>query len=232
MTRGRDGNRDVHLALAAGVVLLSAMKRCTACGEAKPLDQFHKQAGRSDGRTSQCKVCQRDRRRERRHEVPVDAERFWSRVNRDGPAPSHRPELGPCWVWTGGCDDDGYGTFSHAGFPVRAHRVAFLLDNGRWPTPCGLHRCDNRRCCRPDHVFEGTVGDNVRDMVSKGRLVPPPPPRPGRRDPFAKLTEDGVRAIRESHAAGISARELGETYGVSETTVREAVRRVTWAWVA
>lgn len=95
---------------------------------------------------------------------------FWSNVNKDGPVPEHMPELGPCWVWTAGRFACGYGQFAK-GRPSRyAHRISWALANG--PVPDGLwvlHKCDNRPCVRPDHLFLGTHADNMRDMVEKGR---------------------------------------------------------------
>ena len=38
------------------------------------------------------------------------------------------------------------------------HRIAFLLEHGRWPTPCALHHCDNRPCVRWAHLFRGDEG--------------------------------------------------------------------------
>lgn len=95
-------------------------------------------------------------------------ERFWPRVNRDGPVPSHRPDLGPCWIWTGGVGSHGYGALAKSAL---AHRFSWELHNGPIPseTPCVLHHCDTRRCVRPDHLFLGTRADNTADMISKGR---------------------------------------------------------------
>jgi hypothetical protein len=100
--------------------------------------------------------------------------RFWPKVNLDGPTPSHRPELGPCWIWIGTISRFGYGRFCmpRNGSPQRteqAHRVAWYLDHERWPNPCCLHMCDNKGCVRITHLFEGTDADNVRDMCRKRR---------------------------------------------------------------
>ncbi len=95
--------------------------------------------------------------------------RFLAKVNVNGPVPSHCPELGPCHVWTAGTFSTGYGAFSMGTRTVQAHRVAFFFEHGRWPEPCALHHCDNRACVRPSHLFEGSKGDNVRDMDGKGR---------------------------------------------------------------
>src|SRR5687768_7875966 len=83
-----------------------------------------------------------------------------------------------CWAWTGVMGTNGYGLFwVRRGFKqyssVGAHRVAWRLANG--PVPDGLwvlHRCDNPRCVRPDHLFLGTHSDNMRDMWSKNRHRP------------------------------------------------------------
>lgn len=110
-------------------------------------------------------------------ERPNAVERFWAKVNKQGPVPAHRPELGPCWVWTGTVPKQpGYGRFNTgiklAGrwVIVNVHRYSWELHHG--PVPAGLwvlHRCDNRPCVRPDHLFLGTATDNNRDMVAKGR---------------------------------------------------------------
>lgn len=64
----------------------------------------------------------------------------------------------------------GYGQMHYAGKTRLAHRVAWTLANG--PIPEGLfvcHRCDNRACCNVEHMFLGTLQDNVDDMIAKGR---------------------------------------------------------------
>ena len=88
-------------------------------------------------------------------------ERFWKKVSKsDG-----------CWLWTGSVTNSGYGQF----FPmerkmVTAHRWAYMTFVAPIPEKMFVcHRCDTKRCVRPDHLFLGTHSDNMRDMVSKGR---------------------------------------------------------------
>src|SRR5690242_5800731 len=66
------------------------------------------------------------------------AERFWAKVDKDGPIPPHRSELGPCWLWTGYRNPHGYGGLNEGGrgHCVLASRVSWELHNG--PIPDGM----------------------------------------------------------------------------------------------
>ena len=82
---------------------------------------------------------------------------------------------GGCWLWTGSLSDDGYGCTGarYTGTTLRANRVAYELYVG--PIPPGkqvLHSCDNRKCVSPEHLFLGTLQDNMDDMWAKGRARP------------------------------------------------------------
>lgn len=71
-------------------------------------------------------------------------EAFWERVNKDGP--TVRPELGPCWLWTGGFSQN-YGLLRIGGRAIRASRVSWILANRRYPNgPLIMHACDNPPC--------------------------------------------------------------------------------------
>ena len=89
--------------------------------------------------------------------------RFRSRI-RKGPG---------CWIWLGSNDGgSGYGSVQWRGKMRKAHRVAYEIAHGA-PPPDHLdvcHHCDNPPCCRPSHLFVGTVRDNLRDAYAKGRI--------------------------------------------------------------
>lgn len=77
-----------------------------------------------------------------------------------------------CWPWTAGTQNAGYGTFHIGKVTYSAHRVAWELVRG--PIPQGgqiCHRCDNPRCCNPEHLFLGSHAANMRDKKLKGRAV-------------------------------------------------------------
>lgn len=141
-----------------------------------------------------------------------------------------------CWLFTGALHRDGYGCIGGEGGSQKkwAHRVAWELENG--PIPPGMficHRCDNRACVNPAHLFLGTTADNVNDMLRKKRN-----PR-GAKVGGAKLSDAGVAAIRSAYANSLAdgrahwgQRKLAKEYGVSSSTVGRAARGETWQHVA
>lgn len=81
-----------------------------------------------------------------------------------------------CWNWKLSKDRLGYGRMtismgSRKQFRSEsAHRYSYEIFNGPIPAGmCVLHRCDNRSCCNPDHLFIGTQKENIHDMHKKGR---------------------------------------------------------------
>jgi hypothetical protein len=79
-----------------------------------------------------------------------------------------------CWLWTGGCDRDGYGLmrFGNGGRPTSgsAHRAMWQFRNGPMPNDrYACHSCDTPACVNPDHIWPGTPQENNDDCVAKGR---------------------------------------------------------------
>ena len=164
-------------------------------------------------------------------------ERFWPKVDKDGPIPEHDPGLGPCWVWTASTDGHGYGQIN-AGrgdkVPAKAHRVSWALEHGPITGDvCVLHRCDNPPCVNPGHLYAGDRRQNALDAMERGQWVRPPvPDNRGERCGTSKLTEGDVHEIRVRYAAGgITQRELAEDYPVNQRHISRIIRGDRWAWL-
>lgn len=179
---------------------------CVGCGRSFPTD---------GSRTRFCDLtCYRAWRRTQGQETVVS--RFWAKVNREGPPPAHRPDLGPCWLWTA-AQIRGYGQFhlSRQGArqqAISAHRFVYALTNG--PIARGLsvlHKCDTPLCVRPDHLFLGSQADNLNDARAKGRLVD------GRHR--VKVSDAGLAYIRASYRPRINGKQLAAQYGISLTSL-------------
>ncbi len=75
-----------------------------------------------------------------------------------------------CWLWTGPVNSTGYGSVIFDGHKTGAHRASYEMAYGPFDKRlCVLHQCDTPRCVRPDHLWLGTRGDNMRDCAAKGR---------------------------------------------------------------
>lgn len=149
-------------------------------------------------------------------------ERFWSKVDIRGED--------DCWEWTAYLED-GYGKIRIAGKSVLAHRVAYELTKG--PIPEGLcvcHRCDNRKCVNPRHLWLGTNADNVADREAKGRNRLPD--CKGEAHGNAKLTAEDVLRIRELYDdGGYTQKEIARLFGIARTQVSRIVNGHHWRHV-
>lgn len=142
---------------------------------------------------------------------------------------------GECSVFTGTKSSQGYGSLSVGGNTVKAHRLAWELENG--PIEAGLcvcHRCDNPSCCRIGHLFLGTVAQNNADRAAKGRskgVFPAGPTHPavqsrGESHWCARLSADAVRAIRTARSAGETVTSLAARFNVHHATISRIARGV------
>ena len=153
------------------------------------------------------------------HLQPV-APRFWKRVKK-----SLIPD--ECWFYTGGQNGRGYGQMSVNGRPRKAHRISWELENGEIKNGlCVLHKCDNRMCVNPSHLFLGTQRENLADCRAKGRHVK------GSMTPISKLTEKQVVDICHEYAlGGITQHAISNKYGVVRMTIWSAINRRSWRHV-
>lgn len=154
---------------------------------------------------------------------------LWSNINKNGSIPAHMPHLGKCWEWLAFCDKDGYGKCNFNRQSKLVHRIVWELINGLIPNGLSvLHKCDNPRCCNPEHLFLGTHLDNNRDMVAKGRNNP----SKGEKQRSHKLTELDVIAIRKRYANGEKkVSKLANEYGVNRNTIYDVINRKYWNWL-
>lgn len=143
------------------------------------------------------------------------APRFWSKVK----LCAHGSDCSECcWLWQA-ATVRGYGNFfmpkairqGHTKL-MRAPRVCWWLTHGEWPGDLHvLHTCDNPLCVQPAHLWLGSIDDNQKDSMRKGRRptgeahglrLHPEATRKGAANSNTKLTPDLVYRIRTLIQAG------------------------------
>lgn len=128
-----------------------------------------------------------------------------------------------CWIWQGFKDRDGYGRMRLNGKERFTHRISYEA----WVAPLvdGLvimHTCDKPACCNPEHLKQGTQGDNNRDCAAKGRK------RKGSENGNAKLTEGQVKWMRHLFSQGVSGEQLSIIFNISRVQVRKIINFENW----
>ena len=113
-----------------------------------------------------------------------------------------------CWPFTRPTNSEGRPYVTVEGKKVRAYRLVYELVKGEsLGKRVFRHKCDNPKCCNPNHGIAGTHEENMDDMKSRERHG---------------LPHHTVRGIRKLLAKGTQTQEeIAELYGISRTAVSE-----------
>lgn len=173
-------------------------------------------------------------------------QKHWLRVHKHGDPsvvlPGNRPDplpagprlaarsewRGDCLIYTAGRTgkNGGHAQMRFNGKNVNVHRIAWILAYG--PIPDGMvvrHRCDVPRCVNVAHLELGTIADNNRDRVERGRGRA----GVGAANGHARFTADEVREIRRQAAAGRRQARIAEDFGTNSSTISRIVTGRRWA---
>lgn len=163
---------------------------------------------------------------------------FWNKVDKKEP--------NECWLWTGSCYKNGYGTIRRDGKVVSAHRTSYDLHHPLTLPISDIelfvcHKCDNVKCINPNHLFLGTQTDNMKDCSEKGRCIGSKGiPSPFKGVPASKVfgenhgssnhKNEEIKDIREKYATGnYTMKELQIEYGYkSDSSINDIIQRHTW----
>ena len=141
-------------------------------------------------------------------------DRFWSKVDIRDPD--------DCWPWKAGIGSSNCGQFFDGKKNFIASRFAYEITKGPLVNEA-CHTCDNRPCCNPNHLFDGTQNDNIQDAVRKDRMAK------GENHGRAKLTENQVLQIRQEYIPRVvTLKQLARKYGVCFARISNIIRRKNW----
>lgn len=133
-----------------------------------------------------------------------------------------------CWEWVASTDGTGYGMFYINGKIVKAHRASWQLYFGEIPpSMLVLHKCDNRKCINPRHLFLGNHKDNSQDMIKKGRNRPVI----GEAHGMSRLKEPQVSEIKKLIKSGMAQRKIAAKFFISAATVCNISKKRYWTHV-
>lgn len=130
-----------------------------------------------------------------------------------------------CWNWKGCAPKNpGYGQFRTNMKLIRAHRASWIIHFGEIPNGMFvLHKCDNKICSNPDHLFLGNDLENNKDAYQKGinKILW----ANGENNPKAKLNKQQVEEIRKLNISNVA---ISKIYKVSPNTIGRIRRNLTW----
>lgn len=133
-----------------------------------------------------------------------------------------------CWEWVGSLRKDGYGQIHIGSRPNRVNTRVHCLGYSLLISPvpdglCVLHKCDNRRCWNPGHLWLGTRKQNQADMKQKGRAAR------GSRNASAKLSRSDISEILRLRSIGLKQVDVAARFGVQQSLISMIETGKIWA---
>lgn len=139
-----------------------------------------------------------------------------------------------CWEWQASKNMGGYGYFSLNRKCVTAHRACWIIHFGEIENHLMIcHKCDNRLCVNPNHLYKGTFDDNMRDMFERKRNTKPPVFY-GIDNPMNKLTVEQVKEIQSTLEKPIERGQItamARHYGVDRKLLYNIKNKKIWKYV-
>jgi len=139
---------------------------------------------------------------------------FWDKIDKSGGDES-------CWPWLMWTDRDGYGDMRYKGRHEKSHRLSYFFTHNKMPL-LACHTCDNRNCCNPKHIYNGTPQSNMSDKVNRSRQTK------GIHVNTNKHSEEFILNIRDMDKRGMTALEISNETGLQNGYVHRILRRQVW----
>ena len=129
-----------------------------------------------------------------------------------------------CWHYCGFVGPFGYGRLTFNGIEQMAHRVSYQAFVGPIPKGlCVLHKCDNRCCINPEHLWLGSYTDNRRDCVAKGRSKTNS--RKGFKHQTNAVTPEAFERMKELRSKNLSYKKISSEIGLGTMVVFHALNK-------
>ena len=128
-----------------------------------------------------------------------------------------------CWEWSGYITNKGYGQTKIGGRDgklIQAHRLSWIVNVGEISNDLHvLHKCDNRKCVNPNHLFLGTNQDNINDRVSKGRSSHWIKYVSRDKHPACKFKESDIHDMVDMRVSGWKVKDIAKKFNSSKNHI-------------
>lgn len=124
-----------------------------------------------------------------------------------------------CWNWTKYIMKNGYGRLTYENTQKLAHRFSYEIFIGKIVNDLFvLHKCDNKRCINPKHLYLGTQQQNIKDSMNRNLI------QKGEIHYHAKISSIDVDEIRIKYSTRkYTQKQLGNLYGITGSQISRIV---------